>query len=127
MDLSRISVGNLLNEVATRYPENEALVDIPNRTRFSYGQCLEVTNQLAKGFLKLGLGKGEHLALWAPNSSKWIITQFALAKIGGVLVSVDTNAQVLLQEERNREFLTRASCRWRRQSCKNKSYCTRRY
>jgi fatty-acyl-CoA synthase len=94
MELSRISVGNLLNEMATRYPENDALVDIPNRTRFSYGQFLEVTNQLAKGFLKLGLGKSEHLALWAPNSSKWIITQFALAKIGGILVSVDTNAQV---------------------------------
>lgn len=94
MELLRMSVGNLLNEVATRYPEKEALVDIPKRKRLSYRQFLGLTNQLAKGFLKLGLEKGEHLALWAPNNSEWIVTQFALAKIGGILVSVDTNAQV---------------------------------
>ena len=94
MELFRMSVGNLLNEVATRYPEKEALVDISNNKKLSYKQFLGLTNQLAKGFLKLGLEKGEHLALWAPNNSEWIITQFALAKIGGILVSIDTNAQV---------------------------------
>jgi fatty-acyl-CoA synthase len=80
--------------VAARYPEKEALVDIPRGERFSYGQFLGLTDQLAKGFLKLGLEKGEHLALWAPNKSEWIITQFALAKTGGILVSIDANAQV---------------------------------
>lgn len=94
MELFRMSVGNLLNEVATRYPEKEALVDISNSKKLSYKQFLGLTNQLAKGFLKLGLEKGEHLALWAPNNSEWIITQFALAKIGGILVSIDTSAQV---------------------------------
>ena len=94
MKLFRISVGNLLNEMATRYPEKEALIDVSERKRLSYRQFWGLTNQLAKGFLKLGLEKGHHLALWAPNKSEWIITQFALAKIGGILVSVDTNAQV---------------------------------
>ncbi len=94
MNLFRKSVGNLLNEVAIRYPEKEALVDISERKRLSYRQFLGVTNQLAKGFLKLGLEKGQNVALWAPNKSEWIVTQFALAKIGGILVSVDTNAQV---------------------------------
>ncbi len=94
MKLFRISVGNLLNELATRYPEKEALVDISERKRLSYRQFLGLTNQLAKGFLKLGLEKGQRLALWAPNKSEWIVTQFALVKIGGILVSVDTNAQV---------------------------------
>lgn len=94
MKLFRISVGNLLNEMAARYPEKEALIDLSERKRLSYKQFLGLTNQLAKGFLKLGLEKGHHLALWAPNKSEWIITQFALAKIGGILVNVDTNAQV---------------------------------
>ena len=94
MKLFRISVGNLLNDVAIRYPEKEALVDISERKRLSYRQFLGLTNQLAKGFLKLGLEKGQHLALWAPNKSEWIVTQFALVKIGGILVSVDTNVQV---------------------------------
>ncbi len=64
MELFRMSVGNLLNEVATRYPEKEALVDISNSKKLSYKQFLGLTNYLAKGFLKLGLEKGEHLALW---------------------------------------------------------------
>jgi fatty-acyl-CoA synthase len=93
VELLRTSVGNLLSEVAARYPEREALVEISKKRRFSYRQFLELTSRLAKGFLKLGLEKGQHAALWAPNKSEWIITQFALAQIGVVLVSVDTNAQ----------------------------------
>ncbi|MCK9364364.1 MAG: AMP-binding protein [Syntrophales bacterium] len=94
MKLFRMSVGSLLDEVTTTYPEKEALVDISNSKRLSYKQFLRLTNQLAKGLLKLGFEKGEHLALWAPNNFEWIITQFAVAKIGGILISIDTNVQV---------------------------------
>ena len=52
-----------------------------------------IVNQLARGFLKLGIRKGEHLALWTPNLSESIITEFAAAKIGAVLMTLDTNAQ----------------------------------
>ncbi len=93
MELLRTSVGNLLNEVAARYPEREALVDLVNKKKLSYKQFLSLANQLAKGFLKIGVGRGQHVALWAPNRSEWIITQFALAQIGAILVSIDTNAQ----------------------------------
>ncbi len=93
MELFRISLGNLLDEIAIKYSEKEALVDISGRKRISYRQLLGLTNQLAKGLLKLGLEKGQHLALWARNKSEWIITQFALAKVGAILVSIDTNAQ----------------------------------
>ncbi len=94
MELLRTSTGHLLDEVAKQNPGKEALVDIPKGKRYSYAQFRSLTNQLAKGFLKLGLKKGEHLALWSPNRFEWIITQFALSKIGVVLVSVDTNAQI---------------------------------
>lgn len=93
MELLRTSAGNLLGEVAAKYPEKEALVDISKKERLSYREFLRRTNQLAKAFLKLGFKKGEHVALWAPNRSEWIITQFALAQIGVILVSIDTNAQ----------------------------------
>ena len=93
MESLRISLGNLLDEVATKHPGNEAMVDLLRRKRYSYEQFRSLTNQLAKGFFKLGLKRGERLALWSPNRPEWIITQFALAKIGVVLVSVDTNAQ----------------------------------
>jgi len=93
MDLLRITIGDLLDDVASRFPQKEALVDVSKGVRFTYKEFLSHVNQLAKGFLKLGLKKGDHLALWAPNRWEWIVTEFAIAKVGAVLVSVDTNAQ----------------------------------
>ncbi len=93
MRLLGITIGNLLDEVASKCPENKALIDFPKGERYSYREFLRMVNQLAKGFLRLGLKKGEHLALWAPNRSEWIMTEFAIAKIGAVLISVDINCQ----------------------------------
>ncbi len=93
-ELLRTTAGDLLDSIALKFSENEALIDIPTGTRYTYGELLRVVNQMAKGLLKLGLKQGEHVALWAPNLSEWIIAEFAIAKIGGVLVSVDTNCQL---------------------------------
>jgi fatty-acyl-CoA synthase len=93
-ELLKITVGDLLDQAVSQFPEHEALIDTPRGKRFSYKEFQKAVNQVAKGLLKLGLKKHDHLALWAPNRSEWIITEFAIAKIGGVLVSVDTSAQL---------------------------------
>ena len=93
-ELLRITVGDLLDGVASKFPGKEFLVDVPKGRRYSYEEFLAVVNQMARGFLKLGVKQGEHVALWAPNLSEWIITEFAIAKVGAVLVSVDTNVQI---------------------------------
>jgi fatty-acyl-CoA synthase len=90
-DLLKITVGDLLDERASQFPGNEVLIDIPQRKRFTYQEFTGQVNQLARGFTRLGLQKGDHVALWASNSFQWIITQFAIAKIGAVLISVDMN------------------------------------
>jgi fatty-acyl-CoA synthase len=94
MDFVRKTVGDVLDEVALKVPEKEALVDLSRGRRFSYKELLALVNQTAKGFLKLGLKQGDHLALWSPNRWEWTITQFALAKIGVVLVSIDINCKI---------------------------------
>ncbi|MFB3884134.1 MAG: AMP-binding protein [Thermodesulfobacteriota bacterium] len=91
--LIRVTIGNLLDRVAKQYPDHEMLVDLPKKKRYSYEEFLDSTNRLAKGFLKLGLKKGEHIALLAPNRSEWIMTELAIAKIGAVLISIDTNCR----------------------------------
>jgi fatty-acyl-CoA synthase len=92
--LLRITIGDLLDEVTLRFPDREALIDIPQGRRYSYQEFLKIVNQLARGFLKLDIQRGEHLALWTPNRSESIITEFAAAKVGAVLVNVDANAQL---------------------------------
>jgi fatty-acyl-CoA synthase len=94
MDLVRKTVGELLDEVALTFPEKEALVDLSQGVRFSYKELLAMVNRTAKGFLKLGLKQGDHLALWSPNRWEWTMTQLALAKIGVVLISIDTSCKV---------------------------------
>jgi fatty-acyl-CoA synthase len=94
MDLVRKTVGDLLDEVALKVSEKEALVDLSLGERFSYKEFVAAVNQTAKGFLKLGLKQGDHLALWSPNRWEWTVTQFALAKIGVVLVSIDINCKI---------------------------------
>jgi fatty-acyl-CoA synthase len=94
MGLLKKTVGNLLDETALKFSENEALVDISKGVRYSYREFLDGVNRMSKGLLRLGLKKGEHLALWGPNRWEWIITEFAAAKIGVVLISVDINYQL---------------------------------
>jgi fatty-acyl-CoA synthase len=87
--LLRITLGDLLDEVASKFPENEALVDIPKGKRYSYEEFLKVVNQMAKGLLRLGVKQGERLALWAPNLSEWIITEFAITNSSSLNTSSD--------------------------------------
>jgi fatty-acyl-CoA synthase len=91
--LSKMTVGDLFDTVVSRFPDRDALVDIPGGRRYSYRELQRIVNRLARGFLKLGVVKGEHLAIWTPNRCEYIIAELAAAKIGAVLVSIDTNAQ----------------------------------
>ena len=60
----------------------------------TYRQLDEECDRIAKSFLALGLKKGDHIAMWSTNYPQWIITLFAAAKIGAVLVTVNTNYKI---------------------------------
>jgi len=83
-------MGEVLDETASKYPNNDALVYVDRNLRYTYKEFKEKCDQLAKGLLKLGIKKGEHVAVWAYNVPEWVLLQFALAKIGAVLVTVNT-------------------------------------
>jgi len=84
------TIGGLLDHTADRYPDNDALVYPDRGLRYSYRQLNDVCRQVAKGLLKLGVRKGDNVAIWAHNVPEWVILQFATAKIGAVLVTVNT-------------------------------------
>ena len=74
-----------------RYPDHEALVYSDRDLRYTFTEFNERVDNVAKGFLAIGLGKGDHIALWATNVPDWLVVNFAAAKIGAVLVTVNTN------------------------------------
>ena len=86
-----LTVGALLDDMAERFPDNDALVYPERNLRYSYRQFNDVCRQVAKGLLKLGVRKGDNLSIWAYNVPEWVILQFATAKIGAVLVTVNTS------------------------------------
>ncbi len=87
----QFTVGGLLEATAQRYPDNDALVYPDLGLRLSYQQFDQLTDRVAKGLFRLGIRKGDHVAIWATNVPEWVILQFATAKIGAVLVTVNTN------------------------------------
>jgi fatty-acyl-CoA synthase len=86
-----LTVGALLDDMAQRFPDNDALVYPERNLRYSYRQFNDVCRTVAKGLLKLGMKKGDNLSIWAYNVPEWVILQFATAKIGAVLVTVNTS------------------------------------
>jgi fatty-acyl-CoA synthase len=85
------TIGSLLDEMARRYPDNEALVYPERGLRYSYKQFNDTCRQIAKGLLRLGIKKGDNIAIWAYNVPEWVLLQFASAKIGAVLVTINTS------------------------------------
>jgi acyl-CoA synthetase (AMP-forming)/AMP-acid ligase II len=73
---------------ADRFGAAEAIVDGP--LRLTFAQVVERIRCAAGAFADLGVGKGERVAIWAPNSAEWIIAAFGLLAAGGVLVPVNT-------------------------------------
>ncbi len=104
MGLLKTTIGELLDNISSKFPSNIALVDLYRGVRYTYQEFQNLVNSLAKGFIRMGLEKGDHVALWSPNRWEWIVTQFALTKIGAILVSIDINAQL-----KNLEYLLKQS------------------
>jgi len=91
-DIIHKTIGQVADAVATRYPNNMALVHTGSGTRYDYQSFLSEINRAARGMMSLGIQKGARVALWAPNVAEWIICQIAVAKIGAILVPIDHGA-----------------------------------
>jgi HIP---CoA ligase len=82
------TIPEMVLSAADRFGDAEAVVDGP--LRFTFTELVERIRCAAGAFADLGVGKGERVAIWAPNSAEWIIAAFGLLTAGGVLVPVNT-------------------------------------
>jgi fatty-acyl-CoA synthase len=88
-DVEGLTVGGLLDLVAERRPEDDALVYVDRGLQYSYEEFKEVVERCARALMALGLKKGDHVAVWAQNVPEWVILQFATGKTGTVLVTIN--------------------------------------
>ncbi len=86
-----VTVGRLLTHLAGAIPDNEALVYSGRGLRLTFAELESETRLIARGMMAAGVERGERVALWATNVPEWVVLQFALAKIGAILVTVNTS------------------------------------
>jgi len=83
------TIGANFERAVARFGGREALVDVAAGRRWTYAELDADVNRLARGLLARGIAKGDRVGIWAPNCAEWVITQYATAKIGAILVNVN--------------------------------------
>jgi fatty-acyl-CoA synthase len=83
------TIGAFLDGVAERHGDQPALVVAHQNVRWTYRQFHERVNRLAAGLQKLGLNPGDRIGIWSQNCAEWVLTQFATAKAGLVMVNIN--------------------------------------
>src|SRR3954469_4699719 len=87
-DAQPTTIGALLTRAAGRHGAREALVD-PYR-RLTYGDYLLEVDRIAWGLARIGVVRGQHVALWLENCVEWVLIELAVLKLGAVLVPLNT-------------------------------------
>jgi len=83
------TIGRSLDRARERWGDREALVSPSHGVRWTWHEFAERVDALAAGFLALGLARGERIGIWSLNRPEWTLTQFAAAKAGLILVTIN--------------------------------------
>ena len=87
--LSEQTIPELLARTASAFPDREAVVFPTQDIRWTWREFTRQVDRLAGGLISLGVRKGERVGIWSPNRIEWIMTQFATARIGAILVCIN--------------------------------------
>ncbi|KAM6899005.1 medium-chain acyl-CoA ligase ACSF2, mitochondrial [Lycodopsis pacificus] len=94
ISLLHTTIGESLLQTVERWPDREAVIFLQDGVRKTFSQLQQDVDQAAAGLLALGLQKGDRLGMWGPNTYEWSLFQFATARAGIILVSVNPAYQV---------------------------------
>ena len=83
------TIGEDLERTVSRFPDREALVDVPSSRRWTYSALNEAVDRVASGLLALGISKGDRVGIWSPNCAEWVFVQYATARLGVILVNIN--------------------------------------
>src|SRR5690348_12376525 len=87
-ELSRLTIGALVERQALAYGDRGFACFPAADQRMTYAAFAKRVDLMARGLMSMGVRKGEHVAVWAPNSPEWLLLQYGLARVGAVIVPV---------------------------------------
>ena len=102
--LMNITIGESLEQTARKYPLHQAVKYIEMEFDKTWYEFNGKVDRIAKGLMGMGIAKNDHVAVWATNYPQWLMLMFATAKIGAVLVTVNTS-----YKEHELEFILKNS------------------
>ena len=83
------TIGANLSRTVERFAEREALVVRWQGRRATYRELWNLTTEAARGLMALGVAAGDRVGIWSPNRFEWVVTQYAAARVGAILVNIN--------------------------------------
>jgi len=83
------TIGEAFDRTIRSHPDCEALICRHQDIRFTYSELGRIVDRAAKAFVRIGIERGDRVAIWSTNNYEWVVTQYATAKIGAVLVTIN--------------------------------------
>jgi fatty-acyl-CoA synthase len=83
------TIGQFFDDACAKWATRPALLVRHQKVRLSYAELREAVDKLAAGLLTLDLNPGDRIGIWSPNNNEWVLTQFASAKAGLILVNIN--------------------------------------
>ena len=83
------TIGANLHRTAARVPDSDALVSRHQHYRATYREFLAQTALVARGLMARGIQPGDRVGIWSPNRFEWVVTQYATARIGAIMVNIN--------------------------------------
>ena len=83
------TIGDVLRQTTRRFPDQDAVYFMSNDIRWSWARLDQEVDTVARSLLALGLRRGDHFGIWATNVPEWVVLQFATARIGVILVTIN--------------------------------------
>ncbi|MFD5698236.1 AMP-binding protein [Streptomyces lasiicapitis] len=83
------TIGQNLDRAVAAWPDRDALVDVTAGTRWTYAEFGAAVEQLARGLIGSGVGKGDRVGIWAVNCAEWVLVQYATARVGAIMVNIN--------------------------------------
>ncbi|UCH48138.1 MAG: AMP-binding protein [Betaproteobacteria bacterium] len=77
------------SDIVERYPDQDAVVSLPQNRRLTYRQLADAVDEIARGLLGCGFSKGDRIGVWSTDNLEWLLLQMATARIGAVLVNIN--------------------------------------
>ena len=83
------TIGAYFDRITAQHGTNEAIVSLHQGVRYTYDQLHAEVEHAARGLLALGVAKGDRVGIWSSNNVEWVVTQYATAKMGAILVNIN--------------------------------------